>query len=122
MRNRGTIGGSFCQADPAEDLFAVGSALRGTCVITSTSGTRTVPMREFHDGPYETAVADGEMLTEVRFPIRPRSGSAYEKVERRIAGELDASMAASTMGSVLKYREDGDLARDPGLDWVVGQG
>ena len=40
-------------------------------------------MHEFHRGPYETAVGDGEMLTEVRIPLRPRRSSAYEKVERR---------------------------------------
>lgn len=84
VRNRGTIGGSVCQADPSEDLSAVGSALRGTVVIRSTSGTRTVPIRELHFGPYMTQVADGEILTEIRFPIRPGAGSAYEKVERRV--------------------------------------
>jgi carbon-monoxide dehydrogenase medium subunit len=41
-------------------------------------------MREFHYGPYTTQVEDGEILTEVRIPIRPGAGSAYEKVERRI--------------------------------------
>ena len=56
VRNRGTIGGSFCQADPSEDLSAVGAALKATMVIRSSSGTRTVPCREFHDGPYETVV------------------------------------------------------------------
>ncbi len=84
VRNRGTVGGSMCQADPSEDLSAVGSALRGTVVIRSKSGSRTVPIREFHFGPYMTQVADGEILTEVRFPIRPGAGSAYEKVERRV--------------------------------------
>jgi aerobic carbon-monoxide dehydrogenase medium subunit len=84
VRNRGTVGGSFCQADPSEDLSAVGSALGGSVVIRSQSGSRTVPIREFHFGPYMTQVADGEILTEVRFPIRPGAGSAYEKVERRV--------------------------------------
>ena len=84
VRNRGTVGGSMCQADPSEDLSAVGSALGGTVVIRSKSGSRTVPIREFHFGPYMTQVADGEILTEVRFPIRPGAGSAYEKVERRV--------------------------------------
>lgn len=83
VRNRGTVGGSFCQADPAEDLSALGSAIGGSVVIQGPSGTRTVPMREFHIGPYTTQVDDGEILTEVRIPIRPGSGSAYEKVERR---------------------------------------
>ncbi len=84
VRNKGTVGGSMCQADPSEDLSAVASALKGSVVIQNASGTRTVPIREFHEGPYETKVLDGEILTEVRFPIRPGSGSAYEKVERRV--------------------------------------
>ena len=83
VRNRGTIGGSMCQADPAADLSAVGSALRGSAVVVGPSGTRTVPLREFHLGPYETVVEYGEILTELRYPIRPGAGSAYEKVERR---------------------------------------
>ena len=90
VRNRGTVGGSFCQADPAEDLSAVGSALKATMVIRSSSGTRTVPAVEFHAGPFETAVGPAEILTEVRVPIRPGAGSAYEKVERR-AGDWGAA-------------------------------
>ncbi|MEI8058170.1 MAG: xanthine dehydrogenase family protein subunit M [Actinomycetes bacterium] len=92
VRVRGTIGGSMCQADPAADLSAIGSALRGTAVIANSGGTRTVPMREFHTGPYDTVVAAGEILTEVRFPIRPGAGSAYEKVERR-AGDWAVASA-----------------------------
>lgn len=84
VRNRGTVGGSMCQADPSEDLSAVGSALKGTVTIRSRGGSRQVPIRDFHYGPYMTQVEDGEILTEVRFPIRPGAGSAYEKVERRV--------------------------------------
>ncbi|AGZ43703.1 FAD binding domain-containing protein [Actinoplanes friuliensis] len=83
VRNRGTLGGSLCQADPSEDLSAVCTTLGASCVIRSSSGTRTVSMEDFHRGPYETAVADGEILVEVRIPVRPRGGSAYAKVERR---------------------------------------
>jgi carbon-monoxide dehydrogenase medium subunit len=92
VRNRGTIGGSMCQADPAADLSAVGSALRGSAVVVGPSGTRTVPLREFHQGPYETVVQYGEILTELRYPIRPGAGSAYEKVERR-AGDWGVATA-----------------------------
>ena len=84
VRNRGTVGGSMCQADPSEDLSAVGSALKGSVVIQNASGRRTVQLREFHDGPYTTQVEANEILVEVRFPIRPGAGSAYEKVERRV--------------------------------------
>ncbi len=83
VRNRGTLGGSLCQADPSEDLSAVCTTLDASCVIKSTSGERVVSMHDFHVGPYETAVGDAEMLTEIRIPLKANGGSAYEKVERR---------------------------------------
>ncbi len=83
VRNRGTIGGSVCQADPSEDLSAVASALGMMMVIRSRDGSRTVPVRGFHTGPYETVVGPAEMLVELRVPIRPGCGSAYEKLDRR---------------------------------------
>jgi carbon-monoxide dehydrogenase medium subunit len=92
VRNRGTIGGSACQADPAADLSAVGSALRGTAVMQGSAGRRTVPLREFHEGPYDTVIQPGEILVELRYPIRPGAGSAYEKVERR-AGDWGVATA-----------------------------
>jgi len=104
VRNRGTVGGSMCQADPSEDLSAVGSALRGTVTIVNKGGSRQVPLREFHEGPYETKVADGEILTEVRFPIRPGAGSAYEKVERRVGDWPVASVG------VFVVVKDGNVA------------
>jgi aerobic carbon-monoxide dehydrogenase medium subunit len=83
VRNRGTLGGSLCQADPSEDLSAVCTTLGASCVIRGGTGTRTVTMEDFHRGPYETAVADGEILVEIQIPVRERGGSAYAKVERR---------------------------------------
>lgn len=83
VRNRGTLGGSLCQADPSEDLSAVCTTLDASCVIRSSDGDRVVSMRDFHRGPYMTAVGDGQMLTEIRLPLRDNAGSAYEKVERR---------------------------------------
>jgi len=108
VRNRGTIGGSFCQGDPAEDLAAVGAALRADLVVRSAAATRTVPAREFHTGPYETAVGDAEILTEVRVPVRPGSGSAYEKVERR-AGDW----AIAAAGAFVTL--EGDTVGDVGI-------
>jgi aerobic carbon-monoxide dehydrogenase medium subunit len=106
VRNRGTIGGSFCQADPSEDLSAVGAALRAEMVIRSPDGVRSVPAREFHAGPYETVLEPVEILTEVRVPIRPGAGSAYEKVERRVgdwaiaAAGAFVSLAGDTVADV----------------------
>ena len=96
VRNRGTIGGSLCQADAAEDLSAVCSAVKATVVIRGAGGTRTVAMEDFHVGPYTTAVGEGEMLTEVRLRLRPGGGSAHEKVERR-AGDWAIAAASAAL-------------------------
>ena len=56
VRNRGTIGGSLCQADPAEDLSAVCTAVKAKVVIRGADGERVVGMEDFHVGPYMTAV------------------------------------------------------------------
>ena len=83
VRNRGTIGGSLCQADPSEDLSAVCTTLNASCVIRGRDGDRVVTMTEFYRGPYETAVGPAEILTEIRIPLRPNGSSAFEKVGRR---------------------------------------
>src|SRR5262245_41149451 len=84
VRNRGTIGGALCQADPSEDLSAVCVAVGASMVIRSSPDERILDMAEFHRGPYRTAVGPAEMLIEIRIPIAPGLGSAYEKVERRV--------------------------------------
>lgn len=95
VRNRGTIGGALCQADPAEDLTAVCAAVGARMVIRGPGGERVVDMREFHRGPYETAVGGGEMLIEIRIPLHAVAGSAYEKVERRVGDWAVAAAGAS---------------------------
>jgi aerobic carbon-monoxide dehydrogenase medium subunit len=108
VRNRGTIGGSLCQADAAEDLSAVCSALKGKAVIRGAEGERVVGLDEFHIGPFMTAVGEGEMLTEVRLPLRPGAGSAHEKVERR-AGDWAVAAASAAVWM------EGDTITDAGL-------
>jgi aerobic carbon-monoxide dehydrogenase medium subunit len=96
VRNRGTIGGSLCQADAAEDLSAVCSALKGRVVVRGREGERMVGLDEFYIGPFTTAVGDGEMLTEIRLPLRSGAGSAHEKVERR-AGDWAVAAASAAL-------------------------
>jgi carbon-monoxide dehydrogenase medium subunit len=96
VRNWGTIGGSLCQADAAEDLSAVCAAAKAKAVIRGADGERVVAMEDFHLGPYQTAVGDGELLTEVRLPLRPGAGSAHEKVERR-AGDWAIAAASAAV-------------------------
>jgi carbon-monoxide dehydrogenase medium subunit len=103
VRNRGTIGGSLCQADAAEDLSAVCAATKAHVVIRGAGGARVVSMGDFHIGPFMTAVGEGELLTEVRLPLRPGGGSAHEKLERR-AGDFAIAAASAVVwleGSVL---------------------
>jgi carbon-monoxide dehydrogenase medium subunit len=105
VRNRGTLGGSLCQADPAEDLSTVCTVLGAQAVIRGAAGERIVGMEEFHQGPYETAVEFNEVLIEVRIPIRPLSSSAYEKVERRVGdwavAAAGAAVTLDTAGTLL---------------------
>lgn len=115
VRNRGTLGGSLCQADPSEDLSAVCTTLGASCVIRGADGERVVTMEEFHRGPYETAVGEAEMLVEVRFPVRPNGSSAYEKVERR-AGDwavVSAGAAVWMDGGVITDARVGLAAVGP---------
>jgi aerobic carbon-monoxide dehydrogenase medium subunit len=95
VRNRGTVGGALCQADPSEDISAVFAALGARAVIRGSGGEREVAMDEFHQGPYETAVGDAEMLIEVRVPVREHHGSAYEKVKRRTGDWATAASGAA---------------------------
>ncbi len=95
VRNRGTIGGSLCQADPAEDLSTACSVLDATCVVRGPSGTRDIPMTEFHVGPYETALNANEILVEIRITRRADSSSAYAKVERRRGDWATTAVGAS---------------------------
>ncbi|MGA9859025.1 MAG: xanthine dehydrogenase family protein subunit M [Solirubrobacteraceae bacterium] len=108
VRNRGTIGGSLCQADAAEDLSAVCAALGAQVVVRGPDGERVVDMHAFHLGPYMTVVGDSEMVTEVRLALRPGAGSAHEKVERR-AGDWAIAAASAAVWI------DGGTIADAGL-------
>lgn len=95
VRNRGTVGGSLCQADPSEDLSAVFAALRANLVVQGQGGRREIAVREFFSGPYETALEHGELLLEIRVPIR-QPASAYQKVDRR-AGDWPVGAAGAVL-------------------------
>jgi carbon-monoxide dehydrogenase medium subunit len=105
VRNRGTLGGALCQADPSEDLSAVCTTLNASCVIRGTTGDRVVTMEQFYRGPYETDVGAAEMLIEVRIPLRPNGSSAYEKVGRRAGDWAVVSSGAAVW-------MDGDVIDD----------
>jgi carbon-monoxide dehydrogenase medium subunit len=104
VRNRGTIGGSFCHADPAADWVSVLCALGAECLISGASGQRRLPADQFVIGAYETALAPGEMLEAIKMPRLSRRGRlGYFKVCRK-AGDF-----ALAMGAVLNDPERGQL-------------
>jgi len=87
VRNRGTIGGSLCHADPSADWPAAIIALGGTVTVRGLPGERRVAATEFFSGPMTTAMKPSEILTEIRVPAAVRrSGGAYLKVAQPASG------------------------------------
>jgi carbon-monoxide dehydrogenase medium subunit len=83
IRHRGTIGGSLAHGDAAADLPAAVTALRGTVVLEGPGGRRTVPIDEFYLGFLETALAQDEVLVEVRVPRAADQPWGFQKFRRR---------------------------------------
>ncbi|MCP4360997.1 MAG: xanthine dehydrogenase family protein subunit M [Chloroflexi bacterium] len=81
VRNRGTVGGNVAHADPASDLPTVFLALNATFHISGSDGLRSVHAANFFTGLFETALAEGEMVTAVEIPAESAEmGSAYTKL------------------------------------------
>jgi carbon-monoxide dehydrogenase medium subunit len=96
VRNLGTIGGSLAHADPAGDWGSVMLALGATVVVKSPNGERELPIGEFLQDTFTTALEPDEILTEVRVPQpEPRSGGAYLKMERKVGDFATVAVAVS---------------------------
>jgi aerobic carbon-monoxide dehydrogenase medium subunit len=106
IRNRGTIGGSLAHADPAAELPGVAVTCDAVIAVTGAKGARTIRAGEFFTGALSTALADDELITELRLPAWPRERRwAFEEFSRRrgdfaLAGvalyyDLGADRAAS---------------------------
>lgn len=93
IRNRGTIGGSIAYADAAAEMPLVALALGATMIIAGAGGERRVAADDFFHGHYATAIADGELLTAIEFPVTDHRW-AFEEVARR-PGDFALVMAAA---------------------------
>jgi len=94
-RNRGTLGGSLCQLDPAAELVAVAIALDATVSITGSKGEREIPFAEFPAGYMTPALATDEMLNGARFPLwKEGHGHAFVEFARRHGDFAVVSAAA----------------------------
>jgi len=93
VRNSGTVGGSLAHADPAAELPAVVLALDAELTAVGPGGTRAIPAAEFFQGPYSTALAPDEILTEIRLPVWP-GGHAFVEFSRIHANFAVVAVAA----------------------------
>ncbi|HKW06652.1 MAG TPA: xanthine dehydrogenase family protein subunit M [Candidatus Dormibacteraeota bacterium] len=94
IRNRGTLVGSICHADPAGDWGSVILAMKADVVARSSSGERVIHSADFFKGPFETALKPDEVVTEVRVPVgKGRGGGAYLKLERKVGDFATVAVA-----------------------------
>jgi aerobic carbon-monoxide dehydrogenase medium subunit len=101
VRNRGTLVGSLCHADPQGDWASVVLALGGSVVAQGPAGRRRIPLAEFVTGPFENALASDEVAVEAVIPA-PRGAAAggYLKLERRVGdfATVGVAVAIETSG------------------------
>ena len=94
VRNRGTLVGSICHADPAGDWGSVILAMHADVVARSRSGDRVIHASDFFKGPFETALKPDEVVTEVRIPVgKGPGGGAYLKLERKVGDFATVAVA-----------------------------
>jgi CO/xanthine dehydrogenase FAD-binding subunit len=109
VRHRGTVVGSIAHADPAAELPCVALTLDARLTLTSAAGERVLAADEFFLGPFETALAPGELLKEVSFPLAaPDSGYAFVEFARRHG---DFAIA----GAAVALRLDGDRVAEAAI-------
>lgn len=109
IRNRGTIGGSLSHADPAAEWPVVAIALGATMVARSPRGERLIAAADFFVGLLTTALAEDEILTEIRFPRSPeRAGAEFLEISRRHGDfalvSVGAQVALSASGALEEIR------------------
>jgi carbon-monoxide dehydrogenase medium subunit len=101
VRNRGTLGGSLAHVDPASDLPAAALALDASVVVRSSGGERVIPASSLFEGAFTSALAPGELITEIRIPGQGGTGAAYRSITQPASGY-------SIVGVAAVARRDGD--------------
>lgn len=94
VRNWATVGGNLAHADPANDHPATMLAYGAQVVATGPNGMREISINDFFAGPFTSALAQAEILTEIRIPTRKAGeGGAYLKIERKVGDYATAAVA-----------------------------
>lgn len=115
VRNRGTLGGSLCHADPAADWVIVLTGLCAAAVVAGPQGERLVPLEDFITGPFKTALGEGEILAAVEVP-RPGKAArwGYWKFAPQVGEFAKASAAVLIDEAAGRWRcAVGALGRAP---------
>jgi len=109
VRNRGTLVGSLCHADPQGDWASVMLALGGSVIAQGPQGTRSIPLAEFVTGPFQNTLSRDEIAVEAVVPkaLGARSGG-YLKLERRV-GDF------ATVGTAVVIETSGDTVVRAGI-------
>jgi carbon-monoxide dehydrogenase medium subunit len=109
VRNRGTLVGSLCHADPQGDWASVVLALGGSVVAQGPGGRRSIPMTEFVTGPFQNALEPDEIALEAVIPAaRGVRAGGYLKLERRV-GDF------ATVGVAVALELSGDVVSRAGI-------
>ena len=96
VRNRGTLVGSVCHADPQGDWASVLLALGAEIVAASRTGLRAVPVTEFVTGPFQNVLRPGEIAVAARLPVPTGTPfGRYLKLERRVGDFATAGVAVA---------------------------
>jgi aerobic carbon-monoxide dehydrogenase medium subunit len=109
VRNRGTLVGSLCHADPQGDWASVVMALGGHVVAEGPGGRRNIPIADFVSGPFQNTLQPGEMAVEAVIPApKGIGGGGYLKLERRV-GDF------ATVGVAVALETSGELVTRAGI-------
>ncbi len=112
IKNKGTIGGNICLADPQGDPPIAMLALDATFRAAGPEGLRDIPARRFFTGLFETALAEDEILQDIVVPpAAANSGAAFGKYAARRAMDYTSTISAGV-----------ELVRDPGDGMISAVG
>ncbi|MFY0615432.1 MAG: xanthine dehydrogenase family protein subunit M [Hyphomicrobiaceae bacterium] len=99
IRNRGTIGGSIALADPAAEMPALALALDARIFVESRTASREITSQDFFLGPYETALADGELISKISIAKKSEDQKfAFYEIARRHGDYAMAGVIVALQG------------------------
>src|ERR1700692_2063132 len=108
VRNRGTLVGSVCHADPSGDWGSIMLALNAELIAQSSKGERVIPVDGFFQGPFTTTLRPDEIVTAIRIPVPAGStGGSYHKLERKVGDFATVAVSVQVELDGRKVRKAG---------------